>query len=332
MSYPIIDLHCDLLFYLSLDPKRGLHDPASRCSIPQLKQGNVKLQTLAIFTRTDPTSVEEGMKQWKILQELLQHQVIDLQAHSSDLTLQSPKISTLIAFENASGFCGEKEPLQAGFKRLEEVMDVSKPLYISLTWNSENRFGGGAHTQIGLKEDGKRLMEEISGKGIAIDLSHTSDALAYEIIDYIENKNLVLPLMASHSNARAAVQVPRNLPDEIAREIFKRKGTIGFNLFSEFIGNHPEDILKHIAHWLELGGENHLSFGADFFNDADFISTPLHAGKTAFFHDYQNASCYQALLSFLGKELRLSDTVLNKIAHQNALEFIKDLQLQSVVV
>lgn len=324
MPKPIIDLHCDLLFYLELDPKRTAHDLAPRCGISQLRNGNVKLQTMAIFTETRPSSADKGMEQLTIYQELPLLYPKDFQHYSPDWDLQSPRVATLMAFENASGFCSEQESLQGGFDRLKKVLKIAKPLYISLTWNTENRFGGGALTKTGLKEDGKRLLEEIDRQGIAVDLSHASDALANEVIDYIEGHRLQIPLMASHSNARAVTSVPRNLPDGIAAEIFRQGGIVGFNLYRYFIGDHPEDLVKHFAHWLELGGEDNIAFGADLFNDADLPPTYKH-GKEAFFQEYQNAVCYGSILALLEKELGLDSVVLEKFSHQNALGFIKRL-------
>lgn len=321
MTKPIIDLHCDLLFYLELDSKRTPYDLAPRCGISQLRNGNVILQTMAIFTETRPSSSDKGMEQLKIYQGLPLHYPKDFQHYSPEWDLQSPRIATLMAFENASGFCSEQESLQEGFDRLKKAMKFAKPLYISLTWNTENRFGGGALTKIGLKEDGKRLLEEIDRQGIAVDLSHASDALANEAIDYIAGHNLHIPLMASHSNARAVSAVPRNLPDDLAGEIFRRRGIVGFNLYRYFIGDHPEDVVKHFAHWLELGGENHMAFGADLFNDADLPPTYKH-GKEGFFQEYQNAGCYGSLLTLLEKELGLTNALMDKLSHQNALAFI----------
>lgn len=324
MQHPIIDVHCDLLFYLQLGKERTPFDLAARCALPQLRKGGVKFQTMAIFTETGPSSVEKAKHQIDLFQQLPAHYPKDFEHFTNDWTLQSPRINTCMAFENASGFCTEQEPLQAGLLRLKNLMQIAKPLYIGLTWNSENRFGGGALVQTGLKDDGKRLLEEIDGQHIALDLSHASDALANESIDYIEGRGLNIPLMASHSNARAVAPLPRNLPDAIAKEIFRRKGIIGFNLFRPFVGETPDHLVKHFAHWLELGGEEHLAFGADFFNDADLPSAYLY-GTEVFLKEYPDASCYPSLLSFLQKELRLNSSFLNKVSHQNALSFIKRL-------
>lgn len=326
MTFPIIDLHCDLLSYLEGDSRRTPNDSAARCAIPQLRQGCVKLQTLAVFTRTAPYSVQKGMHQVRLYHELPLHYPKDLVHYFPQWNLESPLIALLMAFENASSFCDEGESLQEGLKRLNHIVQtIAKPLYISLTWNSENRFGGGALTRAGLKEDGKRLLEELHQQHIAVDLSHASDALAYEVIDYIEGHHLNIPLMASHSNARAVTAHLRNLPDEIAREIFRREGIVGLNLYQDFIGETEDYLLKHIAHWLELGGENHIALGADFFYEADFPSTNRH-GKSFFFPNYQDASCYGRLLNFLQKELKLPEACLEKLFHRNAWRFIQSIK------
>lgn len=325
MATPVIDMHCDLLLYLERHSGRSPFDRASRCSFPQLKQGHVKLQVCAVFTQTDPHSVQKGSLQAQIYQEFPLRYPKDVAHYTPNWNLQSQQIATLMAFENASGFCGEGEPFLEGIKRLHHfIQSISKPLYISLTWNTENRFGGGALTQKGLKEDGKRLLEELHQKRIALDLSHASDALAYEVIEYIDGHQLDIPLMASHSNARAIASVPRNLPDDLAKEIFRRGGPIGLNLCRLFIGENEDFMLKHIAHWLELGGENHIVLGTDFFYDAD-LPLGFQHGKEIFFPNYQDASCYGRLLEFLQKELNLSDALIEKLAYCNALNFIKHL-------
>ena len=181
---PVVDLHCDLLCYLSRHPERTPFDPAARCSIPQLQAGKVQLQILAIFTETTPCSVDEGLDQARLYQELSLRHPHHFRPYEVRWTI--PLISTLLAFENASGFCDEDEPVQRGFQRLEKVVQtIAKPLYVSLTWNTENRFGGGAFApSIGLKEEGKLLLEELDRLHIAVDLSHASDALAHDILDY----------------------------------------------------------------------------------------------------------------------------------------------------
>ncbi len=69
---------------------------------------------------------------------------------------------------------------------------------------------------------------------IAVDLSHTSDRLADEILNEIDRKGYTMGVIASHSNARKVCHHPRNLPDHLIKEIVARKGIIGINLYKKF--------------------------------------------------------------------------------------------------
>ena len=69
-------------------------------------------------------------------------------------------------------------------------------------WNQENRFGGGNASDVGLKREGELFLEYLGGKGVAIDLAHPSDALAHDILNYIDKKSLKVTPIASHSNFR----------------------------------------------------------------------------------------------------------------------------------
>lgn len=300
---PIADLHCDLLSYLAEVPKRTLYDPESRCSMPLLKEGGVVFQTMAVFTETKAGSVECAERQISAFKSL------------------PFELDGALAIENASGILEEDEDFEKGLERLRGIGPF---LYISLTWNNENRFGGGNAAQIGLKRDGELLLEYLNGKGHCIDLSHTSDALAHDILNYIDKKSLDVIPIASHSNFRAITDVPRNLPDEIARELIRRKGLIGINFVRHFIGKTPSDFLRHIEHALSLGGEDRICFGADFFA-ALTIPAELDYLKPFFFSDFDNASCYPRLLE-LARPL-FSEAQLEKIAYANFKEFMNDKNL-----
>jgi microsomal dipeptidase-like Zn-dependent dipeptidase len=239
-----------------------------------------------------------------------------------DSLLTWPGTLTIAAVENASGLCGDDEPLDRAFERLEWLVEaVGTPLYISLTHHGENRFGGGNQTQTGLKDDGRALLEALNRRGIAVDLSHTCDALARDILAHIDRRGLDLPILASHSNFRAVHDIPRNLPDDLAREVIARGGVIGMNLLRNCL--HPEDpssLTKHLCHGLELGGEKTLCFGADYF---DVASHPDQSRAPFYFEEHQHAGKYQQILDGMAGEL--SPEQIKRIAHGNALAFIRRL-------
>jgi len=323
--YPIIDFHCDLLCYLALDPRRTPYDPIARCSVPQLKQGNVKMQVMAIFTMTEEGSGRSGEAQMHAFRNLLQK-------HSQEFTsVHSPvegKIGVMPAIENASGFCEEADDLDAALERLTTWRrKIGTLAYISLTWNMENRFGGGAHSSVGLKSDGKRLLEYMCAHKIPVDLSHTSDALAYDILNYIDKQGMALAVLASHSNARSVVNVPRNLPDELIKEVVRRRGIIGINFVRDFIGTPSPDFFnRQLDHFCALGAQKHLCFGADFFCTED-VERVLTAPKVSrFFPDYEHSGAYGNVIDLWRKHGVASEEVLADVCHGNAERFLKGLR------
>ncbi|MFI5334792.1 MAG: dipeptidase [Chlamydiales bacterium] len=328
MKTPVVDLHCDLLLYLQMREERTPFDPLSRASHGQMEEGGVKLQTLAIFTYPKKGSVESARKQVEIFTQLPQRykEQFAFFSGSTPLTHTSQLVEIVPAFENASGFCEEEEPLERGLARLQYLhATLKRILYISLTWDGENRFGGGNGTQIGLKDDGKQLLRWMHGKKIAVDLSHTSDQLAHGILSFIDQHALDIPVIASHSNFRSVTEAARNLPDEIAKEVIRRQGVIGFNFFSPFLGqSDSKNILKHLEHGLKLGAEKALSFGADFFCDVDFPSIKEKYKTDIFFSDdFANSSKYPHVLAMFQSQMGLSPEHLNAIASNNAEAFMK---------
>ena len=318
----VIDLHSDLLSYLAHKEGRTPLEPASRSSHPQLQAGNVILQTLAIFSTTSTHSVKNAEKQLALFRSLPEHYP---HLFTREPITESPLIHLIAAFENASTFALEAESLEMVFVRLQHILKMlGRLFYISLTWDGENRFGGGVGSTSGLKQDGKRLLEWLNGKRIAVDLSHTSDRLATEIIESIDKEGWSIPLIASHSNFRQVTDKPRNLPIDIAKEIIRRQGLIGLNLCAPFIHKtDPTTLIRHIEYALSLGAENNLCFGADFFCDTDFDHLKTkYSDQPLFFEQFGNASTYPDMLQLMRHKLGLREQTLEAISHTNAQRFL----------
>ena len=324
MNHPVIDLHCDLLAHMLDMPNPDPFKPEGiGCSFPALAEGNVKLQVMAIFTATQKGSAAKALKQSEIFASFLEKYPEDCNVvndlDSLNRIATSPKLGMIAAIENASGFCEEDEPLEIGFIRLEQIIkNVTRLLYIGFTHHAENRFGGGNNSTAGLKEDGKRLLQYLDGKKIAVDFSHASDALAHEILDYISDHDLKVPILASHSNYRSVFNHVRNLPDDIAQEIMRREGIIGVNVLRAFVNNeHSNALYDHINYGIKLGGVNSICFGADYF------STGKHPDQSRipfYFEEHKDASCYPAILDEVSKQV--SPEVVERISSGNVLNYI----------
>ena len=137
----------------------------------------------------------------------------------------------------------------------------------SLSWNAQGPLASGHDVEeAGLTPAGReavRLMEE---ERMVLDVSHLNDTCFAEVARLAER-----PFIASHSNARAVCGHPRNLTDAQFCEIRDRGGLVGLNYYSGFLvdeteGREPtyDDVLAHVEHWLDLGGERVVALGSDF--------------------------------------------------------------------
>jgi membrane dipeptidase len=82
----------------------------------------------------------------------------------------------------------------------------------------------------GLNNLGRKIIEKMNRLRMVIDISHASDKTISDVLE-ISSK----PLMASHSNSRALCDIPRNLSDDLIKEIADRSGYIGINFFPGFL-------------------------------------------------------------------------------------------------
>lgn len=317
-----IDLHCDLLCHL-LSPGSTIDDKELGCSLPYLKEGNVKLQVMAIYSATGKNSTVDAAKQSELFSEMLNNENFFLfEGDNYKASENENKVGVIASIENASGFCGEDESLESGFKNLEAIIEKTKKvLYLGMTHHTENRFGGGNNSEAGLKDDGKVLIDYISDKRIPVDLAHTSDQLAYGILNYIDQKNYNIPILASHSNYRSIHDKNRNLPDELAKEIIRRKGLIGLNFIRNCVDEtNPEKLYEHIQYGLDLGGEETIAYGADFFyckNHPDKSRYPF------FFAGYDDATAMNTINNRIERDF--SPEIMEKISYKNALKFIESI-------
>lgn len=322
--YPVIDLHCDLLHYLATVSGA---DPGNTqdigCAIPYLRQGNVKLQVMAISSveaSPDPDLTELQVKWYeRLLAEYGDDFIHVTGSTDAEKVLGSDKIGIVSAIENAAALVADDEPLDMAFDRLRNIINrTGQPLYFSLTHHGETRFGGGNKTTVGLKGDGRALLDYLNGRKIAVDLSHTSDSLAHDIINYIDTKDLSIRVIASHSNFRDIHDHPRNLSSGLAKVIVQREGLIGMNFLRAFM--HPSDpsaLAEHIAYGLNLNGGSAVCFGADFFHTQ---SHPDPSRIPFFLQEFEHAGKYPEVLQSLAGQF--DGQFLEGLSSKNVLRYL----------
>ena len=331
MHYPVIkpvaDMHCDLLDYLSTVGRADPNNTADiGCAAPFLRDGGVKLQVLAISSVDELDSKRGTERQCEWFRRLTVteggtfHRVT--KGMTTESVLECPRICVIAAIENASALASDSDPLEVALRTLDRVDAMVGPLfYMSFTHHLENRFGGGNSTDVGLKDDGAILLEYVAGRNIAVDLSHASDALASDIISYIDRKRLDVPLIASHSNFREILSHQRNLPKDIAEAIIDRQGLIGITFLRALL--HPDDpgaLVRHIEYGLTANAHHAMCFGSDYFY------TDGHPDRSRipfFFDEHENAGRYQDILNSV--QHLLTPAALYNLAFGNVMAFLQRL-------
>jgi Zn-dependent dipeptidase, microsomal dipeptidase homolog len=295
-------------------------NPAVRSSPDQLIEGGVNLQVCALFTESQEFTTLD--KQNQLFFSLIE-QDDRLTPIAYELQMESP-LQMIRSIENASGLGSDEMPLQALFHKLLLLHSQGPLAYVGLVWNFANRFGGGVLEPKRLSQDGKNLLEFLCALAIPVDLSHCSDQLTEDILDFTIDKLPNMFVLASHSNFRKVQGIARNLLDVHAKEIFARNGVIGLNGVNYFVGESLEDMRKHISHAQELGILDGLVLGTDFFYTDEekffpnFSTAQDHPKLHTLIRDTLPANKAQALLAetaqqFLIKVVAAQKCVVNTI-------------------
>ncbi|PKO23885.1 MAG: hypothetical protein CVU38_01690 [Chloroflexi bacterium HGW-Chloroflexi-1] len=169
---------------------------------------------------------------------------------------------------------------------------------------------------------GLAVVKELNHLGIVIDVSHLSDRCIYDVLELSS-----APVIASHCNARALCNYPRNLTDDQAKALASTGGVIGLTFpGAAFIDLHynseavPPELkysadsplfqkwLDHCDHFVELIGIGHVAIGSD--------------GGVDLFRDRseQTPRIVEGLL-----RRGYSDQDIKKIIGQNALRVIRQV-------
>ncbi|MEH6725623.1 MAG: dipeptidase [Hyphomicrobiales bacterium] len=171
------------------------------------------------------------------------------------------------------------------------------------------KFPGSPDIGPGLTEKGKDLVRLCNELGILIDLSHINEA-GFNDVANISNA----PLVATHSNAFALCESPRNLTDRQLEQIRETGGMVGFNYATFYLhedGTASPDMewdpmLRHMDYLIEHLGEDHVGLGSDF----DGCIVPKLIG---------DVTGVPRLLEALGKH-GYDDALLTKLARSNWLD------------
>ncbi len=154
--------------------------------------------------------------------------------------------------------------LDGDLSRLDRLREDGVRL-LTLCWAGKSCIGGSHDTSFPLSDFGADVVKRCFEYKITPDVSHASRAVTADVLKLA--KEYRKPVVATHSNAHAIHPHTRNLTDEEFRAITDLGGVIGISLCPEHLTDGACDInavVRHIQHYLRIGGEHSLCLGCDF--------------------------------------------------------------------
>jgi membrane dipeptidase len=238
----VIDTHDDTTQRF-LDGKfdLGMRSSAGSIDIPRMKEGGLGAIFFSIWIPskvTGPEAVDRALVQIDAVRE-------QVRKHPNDLVLATTaaevrdahkqgKIAALMGVEG-----GHMINSNLGVLRSYAALGVR---YMTLTHSGNDEWADSSTDKAvhnGLTDFGKDVVREMNRLGVIVDISHVSDKTFY---DALEVSNA--PLFASHSSCRAICDAPRNMTDQMMKDLAAKGGVVQINYHVGFLSQEFREAEK----------------------------------------------------------------------------------------
>ena len=229
----VVDTHDDTTQRF-LDGKFNLgerHKDGS-IDIPRMKEGGLGAIFFSIWmpgSITGPEAVKRALDQIDaVRQQVAEHPddiVLARTAEEVHAAHREGKIAALMGVEG-----GHMIASDLGVLRTYAALGVR---YMTLTHSVNDEWADSstdkpAHN--GLTDFGKSVVREMNRLGIVVDISHVSDKTFYDALAISK-----APIIASHSSCRAICDAPRNMTDQMIKDLAAKGGVIQINYHVGFL-------------------------------------------------------------------------------------------------
>ena len=170
--------------------------------------------------------------------------------------------SIMLGIENGIAIDGKLENLQHFVDR--------GIVYMTLCHNGDNDICDSAsktqHIHHGVSAFGEQVIKEMNRLGVLVDMSHAGEESFYQALEISS-----MPIVCSHSSARALCDHQRNLTDDQMRALAQKGGVAQTTIYHGFLRQDGEatinDVIAHLEHAIEVMGIDHVGLGTDFDGD-----------------------------------------------------------------
>jgi membrane dipeptidase len=237
--HPLVDGHNDLAWEIreKFGPDLRRVDLAApvagtHTDLPRLRRGGVGAQFWSVWV---PGTLQGDAAVTATLEQIdLVHRMID--GHPDDLKLALTAADVESAFSRgriasllgAEG--GHSIANSLGVLRMLHRLGVR---YLTLTHNVNVPWADSATDDAvagGLTAFGREVVREMHRLGMLVDLSHVSADTARDVLQIAE-----APVVFSHSGARAVCDHPRNVPDDVLRQLAAGGGVCMVTFVPDFV-------------------------------------------------------------------------------------------------
>lgn len=270
-----IDTHNDINVNNFTDSINYTQRLDTQINLPKMEEGGLDVSWLIVYTGQDSLTSEgyakaeeNAMSKFGAIHRLCEEiapDKIELALTSDDvrrINAEGKKVA-MIGVENAYPI-GEN---MANFKKYHDL----GARYISLSHNGHSQFSDsntGEQDSVwlhdGLSDLGKDAVKEMNRLGIIIDVSHPSKESMLQTISLSE-----VPVIASHSSARALCNHSRNLDNEQLKLMKENGGVVQTVAFSSYLNTEKDslrsaymnDVYKKVADSMDVVWHKRSDFG-----------------------------------------------------------------------
>ena len=229
----VVDTHDDTTQRF-LDGKfdLGPRNAAGSIDIPRMREGNLSAIFFSIWIPskiTGPEAVDRALVQIDAVREQVRKHPNDLVLATTAAEIREArkqgKIATLMGVEG-----GHMINSDLGVLRSYAALGVR---YMTLTHSGNDEWADSSTDKAvhnGLTDFGKEVVREMNRLGIMVDISHVSDKTFYDALEVSK-----APLIASHSSCRAICDAPRNMTDQMMKDLAAKGGVVQINYHIGFL-------------------------------------------------------------------------------------------------
>lgn len=237
--------------------------PPMHTDIRRLKSGGLGAQFWSVYLPTDqPNTVAAFHNQVRLVHRMIdRYPLLELALTADDIEKihGSGKVASLLGVEGGHSLGGSVAEVRWLFAHGVRYMTLTHTRSTDIADSS-----GGPVLHGGLSKTGRLVVKEMNRLGMLIDLSHTSDATAEQVLG-LSSK----PVLFTHSNARGLVDHDRNVPDRILQKLKAKDGVIMLSFVPDFItpggqGARLSQVADHFDYVKEKIGVAHIGVGSDF--------------------------------------------------------------------